>query len=331
MRPAVGAGSPAVTDSPTPPPEGTAAAAEAGKGTAYGLLAYGLWGVFPLYFVALAPAPALEVLAHRILWSLVLCVAILALAGRARWVLQIFTDRRLLVPMSAAGLLIGLNWTIYIVAVMSGHVTEAAMGYFLNPLLTVALGVLVLRERLRAGQWVAVGLGFIAGVYLTIDYGSVPWISLSLALCFAGYGLIKKQVGRRVSALDSLTGETLLMGPFAVALLIWLAMTGQQTFVGEGAGHTALLLSAGVATTVPLLLFAAAATRVTLVTVGLLQFINPVMQLLVGVLILGEVVPTSRWVGFALVWVALLVLTVDSLVSTGRSRRLARSAEGAAV
>lgn len=264
-------------------------------------------------------------------WSLLLCLVLLVLARRARWLIEMFRNPRRLGLMVTAGALIGTNWTVYTIAVLSGHVTEAALGYFLNPLVTVGIGVLVLRERLRPGQWAAVAIGLIAGVYLSIDYGSPPWISLTLALSFATYGLIKKQIGASLSALESLSGETVVMAPFAIALLVWLAATGQQTFTGHGAGHTALLVSAGLATTVPLLLFAAAAKRVPLVTIGLLQFLTPVLQLLSGVLLLGEVLPTSRWIGFGLVWVALIVLSLDSVISSGRSRRLARAAQGAAV
>jgi chloramphenicol-sensitive protein RarD len=301
------------------------------RGTAYGFLAYLLWGAFPLYFAALRPASALEVLGHRVVWSLVLCVVLLALARQLRWVLDLLRDRRLLISLIAAGAFIATNWTVYLIAVMTGHVTEAALGYFLNPLVTVALGVLVLGERLRPGQWVAVAIGLAAGVYLSIDYGSPPWISLTLAFSFATYGLIKNRVGGSLSPIQSLTGETLAIAPFALGLLGWLWLTGEQTFTGHGAGHTVLLLSTGLATTVPLLLFAAAARRVPLVTVGLLQFVTPLLQLLTGVLLLGEVLPASRWVGFGLVWLALTVLSVDSVVSAGRSRRLARAAEGAAI
>lgn len=325
---------PAATTTTPPAATPSGAAAEAAvirRGTAYGFLAYLLWGALPLYFAALVPATPWEVLAHRVLWSLLICALLLGLTRQLRWALGMFRDRRLLLTMTAAGALIATNWTVYTVAVMSGHVTEAALGYFLNPLVTVAMGVLLLRERLRVAQWAAVGTGLVAGVYLTVNYGTLPWISLTLAFSFATYGLIKKRIGSSLSAVQSLTGETVVMAPLAVGLLIWLEATGQQTFTGEGSGHTTLLVLTGVVTAVPLLLFAAAAHRVPLVTIGLLQFTAPVLQLLGGVLVLGEVMPTSRWVGFGLVWVALVILSVDSVISSGRSRRLARAAEGAAV
>ena len=331
----VPAGDPATSaGSSTGPSTGPASPDEAAtvrRGTAYGFLAYLLWGAFPLYFVALKPAGALEILAHRVIWSLLLCLLILALTRRARWVLDMFRDRRQLGTLTLAGLLIAVNWTVYLLAVLSGKVTEAALGYFLNPLVTVALGVIILRERLRPAQWVAVSLGVVAAIYLAINHGSPPWISLVLASSFACYGLLKKRLGASLSALHSLTGETVVLTPFAIALLVWLTVAGEQTFTGHGTGHMLLLVSAGVATTVPLLLFAAAATRVPLVTIGLLQFLTPVLQLLAGVLVLGEVMPASRWVGFGLVWVALVTLSVASVVSAGRSRRLARAAQGAAV
>ncbi|MDQ3527682.1 MAG: EamA family transporter RarD [Actinomycetota bacterium] len=302
---------------------------EISRGTAYGLAAYGIWGLFPLFFATLRPAGPVEILAHRVLWTVVVCLIALAVLGQLRWVRRLLRRPRLVAAVAAAGLLIACNWTIYTFAVLTGHVTEAALGYFLNPLVTVGLGVLVLHETLRVGQWVAVGIGGLAAVYLTFDYGAPPWISLSLALSFASYGLLKKRVGTTLSAWQSLTGESLFVVPFAVAIVVWLGVTGASTFTTEGTGHALLLVACGPATALPLLLFAAAARRVPLVTVGLLQFLTPVLQLLCGVLLLGESLPVSRWVGFGLVWIALLVLSVDSLRAAGRARRLARAARGA--
>lgn len=294
-------------------------------GTAYGLAAYGLWGLFPLYLQALRPAGAVEVLAHRVVWSLLICLGVLAVLGRLRWIASLLHRPRMLAAVSLAGVLIATNWTVYTFAVLSENVTEAALGYFLNPLVTVGLGVVLLRERLRRMQWLAVGIGAVAAVYLTLDYGRPPWISLTLALSFASYGLIKKRVGTSLSAIQSLTAETLVIAPVALAVLVWLAATGAQTFGREGTGHALLLAGAGLATAVPLLLFAAAARRVPLTTVGLLQFLTPVLQLMTAVLLLGESMPASRWVGFALVWVALVLLTTDSVFHAGRARRATRS------
>lgn len=308
------------------PRESGAERKRAGTGTAYGLTAYTLWGLFPLYFAQLRPAGAIEILVHRVLWAFLLCLIILAVLGRLRWLGQLLRRPRMLAAVSIAGALIATNWTIYTFAVLTGHVTEAALGYFLNPLVTVGLGVLVLRERLRVAQWVAVGIGAIAAIYLTVDYGSPPWISISLALSFASYGLVKKRVGSSLSAIQSLTAETMVVTPLALAVLVYLTATGTQTFTTQGWAHSWLLISAGVATTIPLLLFAAAARRVPLTTIGLLQFITPVLQLLSAVVLLGESMPASRWVGFALVWVALGVLTLDSSITAGRNHRLHRIA-----
>jgi chloramphenicol-sensitive protein RarD len=291
------------------------------RGAVYGLLAYGIWGLFPLYFAALRPAGAWEILSHRILWTVLLCAVVLLLRRDLRW-LRLLRDRpRLALGVTVAALLIAANWVIYVAAVLGGHTTEAALGYFLNPVVTVALGVLVLRERLRPLQWAAVAIGALAAVYLSVAAGSVPLIAVSLACTFGGYGLVKKKVGVSLEALHSLTAETLVLTPIAVVLLGVLTLRGDTTFTTDGAWHTALLVLAGVLTATPLLFFAAAARRVPLVTIGLLQFITPVLQLLCGVLLLHEHMSAQRWVGFGIVWVALAVLTVDSLRSYGVSRR----------
>ncbi len=313
--------------SPAPSPtQARSTADQQGLGTAYGLAAYGLWGLFPLYLMLLRPAGAIEVLVHRVLWAFLLCLIILAALGHLRWMARLLRRPRVLIAVGTAGALIATNWTIYTFAVLSEHVTEAALGYFLNPLVTVALGVIILRERLRRMQWVAVGIGGIAAAYLTIDYDSLPWISISLALTFACYGLVKKRVGSSLSAVQSLTAETMVVSPLAAAALVYLTVTNEATFTTEGWPHALLLASAGVATTIPLLLFAAAARRVPLTTIGLLQFITPVLQLFTAVVLLGESMPASRWVGFALVWLALAVLTLDTTVNVGRAHRLNRIA-----
>lgn len=291
------------------------------QGTLFGFGAYLAWGLFPLYFHALIPAGPWEILAHRILWTLLLCLILLALTRNLGFIGRLVRNPRQVGAITIAGLLIAANWVIYVVAVTSGHVTEAALGYFLNPLVTVMLGVLVLGEKLRSLQWAAVGIGVIACVYLAIDYGRPPWISVSLALSFASYGLMKKRIGGHLSALEGLSAETLVLAPFAVVMLVALTLAGDSTWSTEGLAHTALLILSGVATAIPLLLFAAAAKRVPLTTIGLLQFVTPVMQLLCGVVVLGETMSAGRWVGFALVWVALGVLTVDTLQAANRGRR----------
>ena len=301
------------------------------RGTAYGAIAYALWGAFPLYFHLLAPAGAWEILAHRILWALLFCGAVLVVRREFAWCRSVFGNPRLLGAVTLAGLLIATNWVIYLAAVVAHHVIEASLGYFLNPIVTVAIGVVVLRERLRWLQWLAVAIGLAAGVYLTIDLGRPPWIALSLAFSFALYGLMKKRMGTSLGALHSLTSETAVLAPLAIVVLVWLAARGETTFTLDSPSHPLLLASAGVVTAVPLLLFAAAARRVPLVTIGLLQFITPVLQLICGVLLLGETMAPSRWIGFAIVWIALLVLTFDAARSVRSRSRLADAAENAAV
>ena len=306
-----------------PAPAPTADPAELRRGTVYGFLAYGIWGLFPLYFAALAPSGAFEVLAHRILWTLAVCALVLLVRRDLGWVRPLAARRRLVAGIAVAGLLIAANWTVYVLAVLTGRTYEAALGYFLNPIVTVALGVVVLRERLRPGQWVAVGIGFVAAVYLTVAGGVIPWIPLALAFSFGLYGLTKKRVGASLQALHSLAAETALLAPVAVAVLFVLGARGETTFTGHGGWHTALLVLAGVVTAVPLLFFAAAARRIPLVTVGLIQFITPVLQLVVGVTLLGEHVSGRLWVGFGIVWVALAVLSWDSLRAARNTRRAA--------
>lgn len=301
------------------------------RGTAYGAGAYAIWGAFPLYFHLLAPAGAWEILAHRILWTLLFCAAVLVVRRDFAWSRSVFGSPRMFGAITLAGLLIGVNWVIYVAAVVAHHVTEASLGYFLNPIVTVAIGVVVLRERLRTLQWLAVAIGLAAGIYLTIDFGRPPWIALSLAFSFALYGLMKKRLGTSLGAFQSLTAETAVLAPIALVILVWLGTRGETTFTADSASHALLLASAGVVTAVPLLLFAAAARRVPLVTIGLLQFITPVLQLICGVLLLGESMDTSRWIGFGIVWIALLVLTIDSIRSVRTRRRLADAAVGAAV
>jgi chloramphenicol-sensitive protein RarD len=296
------------------------AAHEIRKGTLYGTVAYLIWGAFPLYFRALEPANAVEILVHRVVWSLLVCLLLLAATRQVSWVRPLLRSPRQLVLLTIAAAAIALNWGVYIYAVNSGHVVEAALGYFINPLVTVLVGVVLLRERLTRAQWAAVGLGAVAVGVLTAGYGRPPWIALVLAATFATYGLMKKRVGVGIGAVASLTTETALLFPFAAATLVWLEVTGHGTMTTQPPWHGVLLTSTGIATAVPLLLFAASARRVPLVTIGLLQFITPVLQLLVGVVLLGESVPLTRWIGFAIVWAALAVLMVDLLHSARRRR-----------
>jgi chloramphenicol-sensitive protein RarD len=275
----------------------------------------------------LEPAGAVEILAHRIVWCLVFVV--LALAAGRSW----STMRPLLGAgpatrrLAIAAVVIAANWTLYIWGVNHHHVVETSLGYFINPVVTVLIGVLVLRERLRRAQWAAIGLGMLAVAVLTVDYGRPPWIALGLAFSFATYGLIKKQVGATVGALQSLTVETSVLFVPALAYLVVLGARGDGQFGPAGAGPSLLLAAAGVATAVPLLFFASAARRVPLSTLGLLQYLTPVLQLLTGVLVYDEPMPPSRVAGFALVWAALVLLSIDGL-RHGHSVRRDRRAAG---
>ncbi|EGD55394.1 EamA family transporter RarD [Gordonia neofelifaecis] len=290
------------------------------RGVLAGFGAYAIWGLFPLLFDAMLPAGPWEILANRILWTLVLCVAALAFMRDWSWIKPLRRQSRLLAGVTAAALLIAGNWIVYVAAVTSGHTSDAALGYFLNPLATVALGVVVLRERLRPLQWAAVAVGVVAGAYLALAAGTFPTTALALAGTFALYGLVKKKVGDTLPALHSLSLETAILSPAAVVILVVVAFTPAGLTFGDGAGHTALLIFSGAATAVPLLLFAAAARRIPLVTIGLIQFITPIMQLLCAVLVLGEQLPPERWIGFGIVWVALILLATDSVLRAWTNR-----------
>lgn len=294
---------------------------EQSTGLIFAVLAYGLWGLLPLYFLQLVPTGAFEIVAWRVLFSLVFCALIITVTRKWRSFLGVLRKPRVVWTMGLAGLLIFINWQTYVFAAVTGHVVEAALGYFINPIVTVFLGVLVLHERLKTIQWVSVGISILAVVVLTIGYGSLPWISLVLAFSFGFYGLIKKRVGGEVDAVAGLTLETAWLVPIAIIQLVGVAALSGLTFGTVSPWHTVLLLAAGVVTAVPLLFFAAASRRLPLTYLGLIQFFAPVLQFLVGVFILHEPMPPERWVGFGMVWVALLILTVDMVVSGRAPRR----------
>lgn len=288
--------------------------------------AYVLWGFLPLYFVSLAPTTPWEVVGWRIVLSLVFCVALIAVTrgwGRMRVILR---DRRLLLWTLVAGLLIYVNWQVFLIGTLTGHVVETSLGYFINPIATVLLGVIVLKEHLRPAQWTAVGIAAAAVVVIIVAVGNVPWIALTLAASFATYGLVKKRIGPSVDAVSGLTLESFWLVPIAVIQLVAVGVTSGLTMGREGTGHTILLLLAGAITAIPLLFFSAGARRTSLTVVGILQFIAPIMQFLTGVLILHEPMPFERWIGFGLVWVAVAVFAVDSLLASRRQRARAVAA-----
>ncbi|MEU3052641.1 EamA family transporter RarD [Streptomyces griseus] len=290
-------------------------------GLLYGVGAYGMWGLVPLFWPLLRPSGAIEILAHRMVWSLGVVAVALLVVRRWAWIAELARDPRKLGLISVAAATITVNWGLYIWAVNNGQVVEASLGYFINPLVTIAMGVLLLGERLRPVQWVAVATGLAAVLVLAIGYGRPPWISLTLAFSFATYGLVKKKVN--MGGLESLAAETAVLFVPALGFLLWLTATGESTFTYGGAGHGFLLAATGIVTAVPLICFGAAAIRVPLSTLGLLQYLAPVFQFGLGVLYFHESMPPERWAGFALVWLALSLLTWDALRTARRNRALA--------
>ncbi|HWU32610.1 MAG TPA: EamA family transporter RarD [Marmoricola sp.] len=286
------------------------------QGFALGVLAYLIWGAFPLYWPLLRPAGAVEILAHRVVWSLLTMALVVSLTGRLSHLKALIADRRSRVLLAVAAVTIAINWGTHIYGVNSHRVVETSLGYFINPLVTVLMGVILLGERLRSLQWFALGVGAIAVLGIAIEYGRPPWIALILAFSFGSYGLLKKQAD--VDAVESLTYETIVLAPIAVGYLTWLGIAGEGHFSNEGLGHAALMMTAGAVTAVPLLCFGAAAIRVPMTTIGLLQYLTPILQFLLGVFALHEHMTTMRWLGFGLVWVALAIFTVDAWRSRTR-------------
>jgi chloramphenicol-sensitive protein RarD len=280
---------------------------------------YLLWGLFPLYWPLLEPAAPVEILAHRIVWSLVFLVGLMALTTGFAWLRSLSSRSARLLALAAV--LVSVNWGVYIYGVNSERVVETSLGYFINPLVTVVLAMVFLHERLRRRQGVALAVAALGVLVLTVDYGRVPWIALTLACSFGLYGLVKNRAG--VDGTQSLAVETAVIVIPAAAWLLWLGGSGRGTFTTEGAGHMALLIAAGVVTALPLMLFGAAAVRIRLSTLGLLQYLTPTIQFLIGVLFYGEPMPLSRLAGFALVWIALVVFMLDAL---GASRARVRAA-----
>lgn len=287
----------------------TARARAPRDGLLYGAAACGIWGMFPAFFPLLLPSGAVEVLAHRIVWTAVFMLIVLAAARRLVTLRQLAPRTWALLAVAAT--LISINWGVYIYAVSNGHVTDAALGYFINPLFSVALGVLVFRERLNPAQWTALAIAVVAVLTIAVEAGSPPWISLGVAGSFALYGVVKKIVP--VDPTVSVGMEAALMTPIALAYIAVLTAAGGSTFLSLGAGHTALTVLTGPITAVPLLLFAAAAQRLPLVSLGLLMYIIPSMAMTWGVVVGREPMPAARWVGFALIWAALAVFSTDAV------------------
>lgn len=286
-----------------------------------------MWGAFPLYWPLLEPAGAFEILAHRVVWSFVVMGLLVLGVRRVGHFRAILADRRVFLVLCGAALTVSVNWVTYIWAVNNDHVVESSLGYFINPLVSVLMGIMILGERLRGLQWVAVGVALVAVAVLAVDYGRLPWIALILAFSFGTYGLAKKIAD--VGAVESLALETMLIAPFALTYLLWLTAQGRSHFLTEGVGHAVLLASTGVVTAVPLLCFGGAAIRIPLVTIGLLQYLAPVFQFALGVLWFHEPMTRGLWAGFVLVWIALAIFTTEAVLY--RRQQLQESVAASAI
>ncbi|GAB7032719.1 EamA family transporter RarD [Streptomyces sp. NPDC021749] len=287
-------------------------------GLVFGIAAYTMWGLLPLYWHLLDAASPSEILAHRMAWSLPVAVVILAVLRRWAWIRPLLRQPKRLGLVLVCALVISANWFLYIWAVNAGHVLEASLGYFINPLVSIAFGVFFLRERLRPLQWTAVGVGALAVVVMTVAYGKMPWIALGLAFSFATYGLVKK--GIKLDGIEGFSAETTMQLLPALGFLIYLGSRGESAFVSGGVGQALLLAGCGVATAVPLICFGASAVRLPLTVIGMLQYLAPTFQFGLGLTVFHEEMPAERWAGFGLVWVALAVLTWDALRTTRRAR-----------
>ncbi|MDT0267615.1 EamA family transporter RarD [Streptomyces sp. DSM 44915] len=300
---------------------GTAKASR--SGVVLGLAAFGMWGLLPLYWRLLDDTDVVELLAHRMAWSMPTALLLLLLVRNWSWIGPLLRQPKRLAMVLLSAALITANWAVFIWCVAQDRVLEASLGYFINPLLTIAVGVLVLRERLRPAQWVAVGLGVLAVLVMSVAYGQVPWLSLSLSVSFAAYGLVKKKTA--LDGLEGFTADTAFQFLPALAVLLVVGARGEGSFTAEGPGHALLLVLSGLATALPLIFFGAATVRLPLSTVGLMQYIAPSTMFLLGLFVFHEEMPPERWLGFGLVWGALSVLTWDVLRQAGRRQRTVAS------
>ena len=284
-------------------------------GLLFGFSSYIIWGLFPLYWPLLEPANPLEIVSHRAVWTLVFCLIVLALSKQIRTTLVVMKNPKTMAALLLSTILVSINWITYIWAVNNGHVVEAALGYYINPLIIIAFGVILLREKMRPLQWLAVGIAAVGVLVLTIDYGRLPWVAISLALSWGSYGLVKKKLN--LGALEGLAIETLISFIPYVGYLIFLGNQGTGQF-GHDPLLTILLISAGAVTAIPLLLFNGSTTRLPYSTIGLLQYITPTIQFSIGVWLRHEDMPTARWIGFIVIWFALAALAID-LVRSSRA------------
>jgi chloramphenicol-sensitive protein RarD len=279
-------------------------------GLYYGLGAYVTWGLIPIYWPYLEPASSLEILSHRVVWSLITLFIIISFLKQWPIVFDAVKIKKAAWLLLLGSIFISINWGVFIWAVGNDRVVDTALGYFMNPLVSVALGLIIFREKLRPLQWTAVAIAFVAVLYLTFAVGSFPWISLSLAFSFGFYGLVKKIAN--IPSLPSLTIETTFAAPFFIGFLIWLYSRGELSFIQDGVSHAIWLSSSGLATVIPLLFFGAAVIRLPLSVTGLLQYLAPILQFLVGLFFFNEVVTTAKWIGFFGIWIALSFFSIDA-------------------
>ena len=279
----------------------------------YGVAAYSLWGAFPLYWILLEEANPLEIVSHRAVWTLVFCFIVLASTKALKATLVTLKRPMVAAKLFLSSLLVSINWLVYIWATNNEHVVEASLGYYINPLIIIGFGVIFLKEKMRGLQWAAVTIASIGVLILTLDYGRLPWIALALAVSWGSYGLVKKQLG--LGALEGLAIETFISSFFYLGYLIYIGNQGTGQF-GQSWGLTLLLMSAGAITAIPLLLFNGSTNRLPFTTIGLLQYITPTLQFCIGVWVLNEDMPTARWIGFLIIWVALMALTLDLIKSS---------------
>ena len=292
------------------------------KGIGYGLSAYLIWGSFPLVIAMLAFADPFEIVVWRVIFGFAFGLAVILVTRKFSEYLSVFKQPKQLLWISLAAVVIYINWQVYVYAVADNHVLEASLGYFINPLVTIALATIFLKEKLNVLQWVAVGLGGVAVLILTFNYGQPPVIALTLALSFGIYGLAKNRLGGKVSALSSFTVETTLLLPLGIVQLVVLAGMMQIQFGYAGLAPSLGLAAYGVLTAIPLLLFGAAAKRVPLSYIGFMQYLTPTLQFLLGLIVFQEPMPAARWLGFALVWFALSILSFDALRQLRNRSRL---------
>jgi chloramphenicol-sensitive protein RarD len=277
-------------------------------GLLFGVSAYTLWGLFPLYWPLLKPANPLEIVSHRAVWTVVFCVIILGITKSLKSTLATFKRKHVAIKLFSTSVLISINWLVYIWATNNGHVVEASLGYYINPVIIIAMGVILLHEKMRKLQWISIAIASTGVLILTIDYGRLPWIAIALALSWGSYGFIKKSLG--LGALEGLAIETMISSVPYLGYLIYLGSQGTGQF-GNGVVITTLIISAGAVTAIPLLLFNGATTRLPFTIIGLLQYITPTLQFAIGVWVLHEDMPAARWIGFVIIWIALVVLATD--------------------